>query len=199
MRLFYSLAAQAIIQPAEPAGDGSDGRRCLWSTMMALCASDARSARARWLDCRDLSGQFRGGPFLEAYWSGRRRVPPCRCPDARHGRARIVAANSKSGGSHLPAIMITGQGDVPMAVEAMNAGAVDFIEKPIRRDELTASIERALEHTPGFGQAVGLAGRGSVTARRPDRAAASDHGTGARRSSEQKHRRRLGISRRTVE
>src|SRR5271163_1947130 len=47
----------------------------------------------------------------------------------------------------LPAIMITGQGDVPMAVEAMKAGAADFIEKPIRRDELFASIERALEHT----------------------------------------------------
>ena len=43
--------------------------------------------------------------------------------------------------------MITGQGDVPMAVEAMKAGAADFIEKPIRRDELFASIDRALEQT----------------------------------------------------
>jgi hypothetical protein len=39
------------------------------------------------------------------------------------------------------------QGDVPMAVKAMKAGAADFIEKPIRRDELFASIEHALEHT----------------------------------------------------
>ena len=53
----------------------------------------------------------------------------------------------KGDGSRLPAIMITGQGDVPMAVEAMKAGAADFIEKPIRRDELLASIERALEQT----------------------------------------------------
>ena len=52
----------------------------------------------------------------------------------------------QSEGTRLPAIMITGQGDVPMAVEAMKAGAADFIEKPIRRDELFASIERALEH-----------------------------------------------------
>jgi two-component system CheB/CheR fusion protein len=50
-------------------------------------------------------------------------------------------------GVRLPAIMITGQGDVPMAVKAMKAGATDFIEKPIGRDELFASIERALEHT----------------------------------------------------
>jgi two-component system CheB/CheR fusion protein len=34
-----------------------------------------------------------------------------------------------------------------MAVEAMKAGAADFIEKPIRRDELFASIERAMEQT----------------------------------------------------
>ena len=45
----------------------------------------------------------------------------------------------------LPAIMITGHGDVPMAVEAMRAGAADFIEKPVGYQELIASIERALE------------------------------------------------------
>ena len=45
----------------------------------------------------------------------------------------------------LPAIMITGNGDIAMAVEAMKAGAVDFLEKPVRADQLLASIERALE------------------------------------------------------
>jgi two-component system, chemotaxis family, CheB/CheR fusion protein len=45
----------------------------------------------------------------------------------------------------LPAIMITGQGDIAMAIQAMKAGAADFLEKPIRPDELLASIERALE------------------------------------------------------
>jgi two-component system CheB/CheR fusion protein len=48
-------------------------------------------------------------------------------------------------GHRLPSIMITGNSDVPMAVEAMKAGALDFIEKPIGREELIAGIERALE------------------------------------------------------
>ncbi len=55
--------------------------------------------------------------------------------------------------------MITGHGDVPMAVEAMQAGAADFIEKPIRRGELLASIERALEHVRDAAQVVGFGGR----------------------------------------
>ena len=41
--------------------------------------------------------------------------------------------------------MITGNGAVPMAVQAMKAGAVDFIEKPVRHAELLASVERALD------------------------------------------------------
>jgi len=48
----------------------------------------------------------------------------------------------KQQGQPLPAIMITGVGDVHMAVRAMQAGAVDFIEKPIAAKELIASIDR---------------------------------------------------------
>jgi two-component system CheB/CheR fusion protein len=48
-------------------------------------------------------------------------------------------------GRDLPAIMITGHGDVAMATQAMKAGAADFLEKPVRIDQLLASIERACE------------------------------------------------------
>ncbi len=50
-------------------------------------------------------------------------------------------------GRALPSIMITGNSDVPMAVEAMKAGAIDFLEKPISRGELLTGVERALEHS----------------------------------------------------
>jgi RNA polymerase sigma factor (sigma-70 family) len=48
-------------------------------------------------------------------------------------------------GNTLPIIFITGHGDVPMAVEAMQKGAVDFIQKPFRDQELLDRIREALE------------------------------------------------------
>ena len=47
-------------------------------------------------------------------------------------------------GHSVPTIIITGFGDVQMAVRAMKAGAADFIEKPVRADELFSSIDRAI-------------------------------------------------------
>ena len=45
----------------------------------------------------------------------------------------------------LPVVIVTGHGDIAMAVQAMRAGAVDFLEKPVSRDRLLESVARAID------------------------------------------------------
>jgi two-component system, LuxR family, response regulator FixJ len=54
----------------------------------------------------------------------------------------------------VPIIFITGHGDVPMAVEAMQAGAMDFIQKPFRDQDLLDRINQALERDAANRQAL---------------------------------------------
>jgi two-component system CheB/CheR fusion protein len=84
--------------------------------------------------------------FLEAYRPGREA---CLLIDAYlPGMSGLELLNRlRDAGHRLPAIMITGNSDVPMAVQAMKAGASDFLEKPIGRGELLASVARALEQS----------------------------------------------------
>jgi two-component system response regulator FixJ len=56
----------------------------------------------------------------------------------------------KAGGNLLPVVIMTGHGDVPLAVEAMKLGAMDFLEKPFEDDRLIGMIETALSRAePG--------------------------------------------------
>ena len=57
----------------------------------------------------------------------------------------------KAGGSLFPVVIMTGHGDVPLAVEAMKLGAMDFLEKPFEDDRLIGMIEAALKQAePGI-------------------------------------------------
>jgi two-component system CheB/CheR fusion protein len=84
--------------------------------------------------------------FLAAYRPGREA---CLLVDASLPgmKGLELLQRLKDAGHGLPAIMITGNSDVPMAVAAMKAGAFDFIEKPIGRGELLTSVERALDQS----------------------------------------------------
>jgi two-component system response regulator FixJ len=55
--------------------------------------------------------------------------------------------NTDTGPRKLPVIVMTGHGDVPLAVEAMKLGALDFLEKPFEDERLIGMIETALSQT----------------------------------------------------
>jgi len=57
-----------------------------------------------------------------------------------------VQARLAQSGIALPVIMLTGHGDVTLAVRAIKAGAIEFLEKPFERTALLAAIETALAH-----------------------------------------------------
>ena len=48
-------------------------------------------------------------------------------------------------GIHIPVIFITGHGDIPMSVKAMKAGAIDFLTKPFRDQDMLDAVKTALE------------------------------------------------------
>ncbi len=85
-----------------------------------------------------------GKPFLDAVGTAERGcvLLDVRMPDM-DGLAVQDAMNTRQAG--LPVIILTGHGDVAIAVKAMKAGAVDFIEKPYEKGVLIDTIQRAFE------------------------------------------------------
>ena len=68
--------------------------------------------------------------------------------------------------SPLPIVFITGHGDVPMAVNTMKKGAMDFIEKPFKEDALVALVERMLDQArAAFSQSQEAASREALLSR----------------------------------
>jgi len=86
--------------------------------------------------------------FLKA---DRKNVPGCLVLDVRlqgisglDFQKQLAAANIE-----IPIIFITGHGDIPMTVQAMKAGAVDFLTKPFRDQDLLDAIQKAVERDRG--------------------------------------------------
>jgi two-component system CheB/CheR fusion protein len=135
------LAAEPRLRPQKPDETTAarptvfvvDDDPALRAALMGLLADDGLQAEA-----------FPDGEaFLKGYRNG---AEGCLLVDAyMPGISGIdLLERLRKDGHHLPALMITGKSDVHMAVAAMKAGALDFIEKPVSRVELLASIARAL-------------------------------------------------------
>ena len=82
--------------------------------------------------------------FLEDY---DHEVPGCLVLDVRMPGMSGMELQEKLAemGSSTPIIFVTAHGDVPMAVEAVKGGAIDFVQKPFRDQELLDKIQHAIE------------------------------------------------------
>jgi len=90
-------------------------------------------------------------PSAESFLDGFHETPAspkCMVLDVRmpglSGLGLQQALSAQGGG--MPIIMISGCADIPMAVQAMSAGAIDFLEKPFSRRALLARIRAAVDH-----------------------------------------------------
>lgn len=87
-----------------------------------------------------------GAAFLAAYRSYQEDRPGCLLLDiSMPGMSGLEVQAALNGyGLSVPIIFLTGHGDIPMAVAAVRAGAVDFLEKPVEGAMLLAHVQRAL-------------------------------------------------------
>ena len=103
--------------------------------------------------------------FLSRYDA---REVACLIVDVRMGGMTGLELQSRliEVGSPLPIVFITGHGDVPMAVDSMKKGAMDFIQKPFKEDQLVTLVERMLDQAKdSFAEFQSAASRDALMAR----------------------------------
>jgi FixJ family two-component response regulator len=134
----------------------------------------------------------------------RTRTPSCILLDVHiPGKSGLDILNELHGEDYpAPIFMISGQGDITMAVTAIKSGALDFIEKPFRGSEIVARLEEAIgayqrrhsESTASKIASLHFPGREPLTRR--EREVLAQFSSGA---SNKEAGRELGISPRTIE
>jgi FixJ family two-component response regulator len=136
--------------------------------------------------------------FLAAFDGAR---AGCLVLDIRMARMSGLALQSKLNemGAQIPIVFITAHADVPTAVEALRAGALSFVTKPYREQELLDSINEALARDAAARSAASegsryAAARDSLTGREREVMDLAVTGLPSKEIA-----RRLGISHRTVE
>jgi len=136
--------------------------------------------------------------FLEAFDAAR---PGCLVLDVRMARMSGLALQAKLDemGARIPIVFISGHGDIAMAVNAIKAGAVDFVQKPYHEQQLLDAINEALRKDAALrapkGDGSGLAERlGTLTAREREVMDLALKGLPSKVIAKE-----LGISHRTVE
>ena len=79
-------------------------------------------------------------------------APSCMVLDVRMpGQSGLELQNQmRIAGIHLPIIFVTAHGDIPMTVRAMKEGAMEFLTKPVRGQELLDAVQKAIEHDRGL-------------------------------------------------
>ncbi|MDP1927078.1 MAG: response regulator [Thiobacillus sp.] len=117
------------------------------STVFVVDDDDAmRDALAQLLEAAGLQVEIHanGSDFLAAFGENR---PGCVLLDmAMPGMTGLeVQAALKARGLAVPILFLTGHGDIPMAVQAVQAGAADFLEKPVDGATLLERVQRALK------------------------------------------------------
>jgi FixJ family two-component response regulator len=87
------------------------------------------------------------GSALEFLQGNRTDVPGCLVLDVRlPGLSGLdFQTQLAASGIHLPIIFMTGHGDIPMSVRAMKAGAIDFLAKPFREQDMLDAVAAAIE------------------------------------------------------
>jgi FixJ family two-component response regulator len=152
--------------------------------------------------CRDgyeVVGFAEGTAFLGA---ARTREPACVLLDVylpgRSGLEILKELNAEE--YPAPILMISGKGDIPMAVEAIKHGALDFIEKPFRGSTVSACVQAAIAarsrraNVNGLNGIPAFAGRKSLTKREGEVLAQLVTGASSKEAAIE-----LGISPRTIE